>query len=54
VVASATGGSGGGGAGLTDFGHRVLARYRSMLARADRALERELDAFSDLLADRPR
>ncbi len=54
IVASATGGSGGGGAGLTEFGHRVLARYRSMLARTDRALERELDAFSDLLADRPR
>jgi molybdate transport system regulatory protein len=54
VVASATGGTGGGGAGLTDFGRRVLERYRSMLARADRALERDLAAFSDLLADRPR
>src|SRR6188508_979340 len=45
VVASATGGSGGGGAHVTDFGRRVLARYRAMQARVDRALDPELTRF---------
>jgi molybdate transport system regulatory protein len=54
VVASATGGAGGGGARLTPFGRRVLSRFRSMQARVDRALERDLAAFSELLADRPK
>jgi molybdate transport system regulatory protein len=49
VVASATGGSGGGGAQVTDFGHVVLASYASLLQRADRAMERELGRFADLL-----
>jgi molybdate transport system regulatory protein len=54
VVASATGGAGGGGARLTPFGRRVLSRFRSMELRVDRALERDLAAFSELLADRPK
>ena len=54
VVASATGGTGGGGARLTPFGERVLARYRAMLEHVERALDRDLAAFSELLADRPR
>lgn len=54
VVASATGGSGGGGARVTPFGERVLARFRAMQARVDRALDRDLAAFSELLADRPK
>jgi molybdate transport system regulatory protein len=54
VVASATGGSGGGGAQVTAFGRRVLTRFHSLQARIDRALDPELDAFSELLADRPR
>ena len=49
VVASATGGSGGGGAQVTDFGRRVLAGYRAMGARVDRALDPELARFSELL-----
>ena len=49
VVASATGGTGGGGARMTPFGRRVLARYRAMQARVDRALDPELAAFSRLL-----
>ena len=49
VVASATGGTGGGGAQMTAFGRRVLARYRAMQARVDRALDPELAAFSRLL-----
>lgn len=54
VVASATGGSGGGGARVTPFGERVLARFRAMQARVHRALDRDLAAFSELLADRPK
>lgn len=53
VVASATGGSGGGGARVTDFGARVLGRYRAMEKRIDRAIEPDLADFSELLADRP-
>lgn len=54
LVASAAGGAGGGGARLTPFGARVLARYRAMRDRVDRALQRDLDAFCALLAARPR
>ena len=54
VVASATGGSGGGGARLTPFGRRVLAQFRAMQTRIERSLDRDIAAFSDLLADRPR
>ena len=49
VVASASGGAGGGGARVTRFGARVLERYRAMLAGVDRALDRELARFSELL-----
>jgi molybdate transport system regulatory protein len=49
LVASATGGTGGGGARVTDFGRQVLDRYRAMRARVDRALDPELTRFSRLL-----
>jgi molybdate transport system regulatory protein len=49
VVSSATGGTGGGGAQVTAFGKRVLASYHAMQARVDRALDPELERFSDLL-----
>jgi molybdate transport system regulatory protein len=49
LVASATGGSGGGGAHVTDFGRNVLERFRTMQARIDRVLDPELERFSDLL-----
>ena len=49
LVASSPGGSGGGGAALTPFGRTVVGRYRSMLVRVDRTLDRELDAFEELL-----
>ena len=49
VVASATGGTGGGGARVTEFGERVLARFRAMERAVDRALDPELARFSDLL-----
>lgn len=54
LVASATGGSGGGGARITAFGTRVLAHFRAMQARLDRSLDRDLATFSELLADRPK
>jgi len=46
VVAAATGGRRGGGAGLTPFGRRVLTRYRRMLARIERAARVDLAALS--------
>jgi molybdate transport system regulatory protein len=49
LVASAAGGPGGGGAQVTAFGRRVLDRFRSMQARVDRAIDPELERFSELL-----
>ena len=54
LVASATGGTGGGGAEVTAFGRGALAAYRAMQSRIDRALDRDLAAFSTFLADRPK
>jgi molybdate transport system regulatory protein len=54
LVDTATGGGGGGGARLTAFGARVLQHYRSMEARTDAAIRRDLKAFAALLADTPR
>jgi molybdate transport system regulatory protein len=54
VVASATGGSGGGGAQVTDFGRKVLAAYRRIGSSVERALDRPLEDFAALLSDRPR
>ena len=49
VVASATGGPGGGGAQVTDFGRQVLARFDAMRRSVDRAIDPELARFSALL-----
>jgi molybdate transport system regulatory protein len=49
VVASATGGSGGGGASVTPFGRDMLRRYRAMQSRIDRAIDPQLAGFSGLL-----
>ncbi|WP_017926766.1 winged helix-turn-helix domain-containing protein [Thioalkalivibrio sp. HL-Eb18] len=54
MVETAKGGSGGGGAQVTEFGERVLARYREMEARATAAIRAELDDFSEFLADSAR
>jgi len=54
VVASATGGPGGGGAQVTPFGREVLERYRKLEARVERAMDRPLADFAALLSDRPR
>lgn len=42
VVATSTGGSGGGGASMTPFGERMLATYRRIEARAADAADDEL------------
>lgn len=42
VVATKHGGSAGGGAELTPFGHRVVAHYRSIECKADEAASAEL------------
>ncbi|MEQ8235096.1 MAG: LysR family transcriptional regulator [Gammaproteobacteria bacterium] len=54
LVDAATGGSGGGGAGLTTLGEEVLARYRTMERRAREAIAAEFTDFGRLLAPRPR
>jgi molybdate transport system regulatory protein len=54
LVASATGGSGGGGARVTPFGERVLAQYRGLGRRVERALDGGLEEFAELLAQRLR
>jgi molybdate transport system regulatory protein len=42
VVETKHGGQGGGGAGLTDFGYRVIEQYRSIEAKAHAAVATEL------------
>lgn len=53
VVSSTRGGSGGGGAVLTDMGREVLRLYRSFEAEAATAGARQLDAFCALLGGVP-
>ena len=50
LVVTATGGDRGGGARVTPFGREVLARFRSMQGKADKAIAPDLAAFSRLLA----
>lgn len=42
VVAANKGGSGGGGAGLTEFGHQLVEQYDNLTAKADAAIEQDL------------
>ena len=49
VVATATGGRGGGGARVTPFGEEVLSRYRAMEAKATASVRAELEEFSRFL-----
>ena len=46
LVSTNTGGSGGGGAQLTDFGMSILARYRAMELKAAQALAADFSEFS--------
>lgn len=49
LVERATGGKGGGGAGLTDLGREALARYLAIEEKAARAVADDLEAFGPLL-----
>jgi molybdate transport system regulatory protein len=49
VVDTATGGKGGGGAQITDFGCAALKEYRAMEKRAAGAIERSMPAFDRML-----
>jgi molybdate transport system regulatory protein len=50
VVETATGGKGGGGARISDFGREVLRRYREMEDKAANAVAADMEQFADLLA----
>jgi len=49
LVATATGGPGGGGAQVTALGQEVLKRYRAMEAKASASVRRELDELSSFM-----
>ena len=46
VLATSTGGAGGGGARLTEFGRTLVARYRSIESNAARAAAAELEELA--------
>jgi molybdate transport system regulatory protein len=50
LVATATGGSHGGGARVTEFGHDVLRRYRAIECTASAAVEQEVQVLISLLS----
>lgn len=54
LVATSTGGSGGGGAHLTDFGMAMLARYRAMELKAAQALAADFAEFSKYMVASPK
>lgn len=45
LVTTSTGGSGGGGAQVTEFGLKILARYRAMEYKAAKAMEKDFAEF---------
>lgn len=49
VVEAATGGRGGGGARVTEFGREALERYRAMEDKALKSVTAEMEAFAALL-----
>ncbi|MEW5944412.1 MAG: LysR family transcriptional regulator [Pseudomonadota bacterium] len=53
LVDTATGGQGGGGARITEFGREVLRRYRELEAKAVAATAGEMAKFEELMASRP-
>lgn len=52
LVVTATGGAGGGGAIVTDFGRGVVEHYRAMERKAAEAIVSDFSVFSKLLANR--
>ncbi|MNR90711.1 Molybdenum-pterin-binding protein MopA [compost metagenome] len=53
LVITSTGGSGGGGAQVTDFGRGVVERYRAMERKAAKAIASDFAVFSKLLSTTP-
>jgi len=53
LVESSAGGSGGGGAHLTETGHEALRRYRAMENKATAAVKKEITTFAHLLNEPP-
>ena len=53
LVETSAGGSGGGGARVTEVGHQALKRYRAMEDKAATAVKNEIAAFAELLNDPP-
>lgn len=53
LVETATGGSHGGGARVTELGLEVIRRYRDMDLKATAAVTRELSEFARLMAKAP-
>jgi molybdate transport system regulatory protein len=51
LVETATGGSRGGGARVTEFGLDILERYQRMEAKATASVARELEDFADLMVE---
>lgn len=49
LVEGHSGGAGGGGAGLTDLGHAVVARYRALLAATEAAAAEHVEALEALM-----
>ena len=52
LVSTATGGSHGGGAQLTEFGRTVLRRYRELEAKANELIKTEITELQSLLSAR--
>ena len=51
LVVSSRGGAEQGGANLTPLGRETLARYRAMQARAEAAIEDDVNALRAMIAD---
>lgn len=51
VVATNIGGTHGGGAGLTETGHRLVAAYRAIEAKSKGAIGAEMHELSELLTE---
>ena len=51
LVATLTGGKGGGGARITDLGLDVLKRYHEMEAKAEASVRDEVTEFAELMAE---
>ncbi|HQR50267.1 MAG TPA: winged helix-turn-helix domain-containing protein [Methylophilaceae bacterium] len=54
LVSTATGGSHGGGAQVTEFGHEVRHRYRALVAKAEQSVAAELQELVGMLAPNKR